>query len=1311
MLEPAFQVTLERFSRFGDLLKFLRRRCGITQRELAARVGYSHAQISRLELNQRLPDLAMVAAQFVPALEIENEPAAAERLLELAAAIEVEEMQVEGPPPYKGLASFEEADASLFYGRAALTGRLVERLYAGLSTTPALRFLAVVGASGSGKSSILHAGLLPAIRKNLSFDGWRISCLTPTDRPLQSLSASLTREKPSLLARATLMDDLAGDARALHLYAEELLSDTRTHPNAAKGLPVQLLLVIDQFEELFTLCRAESERKTFVDNLLTAATQEGGKTFVVLALRADFYASCAAYDALRAALATQQEYIGPMSAEELRQSIQKPAQRAGWELEPGLVDLVLQEVGLDGQLVPEPGALPLLSHAMLETFHRRRGRTLTISGYLASGGVGAAIAETANMVYHDQLDADQQSLARHIFLRLTQLGEDEANLDTRRRVIMQELIHSPEQAAAVQKVLTLLADARLVTTNNEVVEVAHEALIREWPTLRGWLEEDRAGLRLHRHLTLASAGWEKQGRDPGELYRGLRLAQAQDWAGAHVEELSWSEQAFLRASIEQASLEEAERELQRQRELQAARELAETQRQASVQLKRRAYYLFGALILALALAGTALYFGELARRSAVLAQNERRLAYTRELAAAALSNLEIDPERSILLALQAVATTQDFEGTLLPEAQEALHRALLASQVRMTLHGHNSNVYTVDFSPDGQHLASLESDGSVIVWDAASGAQLMRFPGTTEVGDEFSMQRLAYSPDGKRIASGDGSQVRIRDAGTGELVNTLSGHEGIVWSLAYSPDGKRIASGSADQTVRIWEADSGTQLGLLEGHTYAIGGLAFSPDGKWLASASDDGTLKMWDSASGRLLHDLSDFPDIVDSVDFSPDGTLLAAPSGDGLHIWSVSEEMKDDLSTPLLEQKLLISGAGGAVKFSPDGDLLATTSGSTARLWEASTGREILNLPGHTDWAVDVDFSPDGKRLVTAGFDETVKVWNIAPGQETLSVAGPGRSFAFLAFNPAGSEFATPGADGSTAVWDSETGQLLHRLQGQAQQLTAVAYSPDGSKLATAGFDAQVVVWDAVSGEQLVRLIGHQVGIRDVAFSPDGERLATASFDQTARIWEVASGEELLKLAGHEGLVLGVAFSPDGQTLATSGTDQRVNLWDATSGGLLRTLEGNINPKDIAFSPDGGLLASGAADGAAILWDTTTGLPVRTLTAPGSDTQSLAFSPDGRWLAIGSGDNTAKVWDVETGQDTYLLPGSLGGVVGVAFNPRHQGDRLAVASADGIVRELLLNIDELVALAERRLTRGLTLEECQRYLHLEQCPLPVGE
>jgi len=557
--------TLEKFTTFGDLLRFLRRRVGITQMELSIAVGYSDAQISRLEQNLRLPDLPTIEARFVSALDLENEPKAMARLLDLAANVRREDAPVLGLCPYKGLNYFDEADADLFVGRETLTSKLVERLLSltGGGSSNTGRFLAVVGASGSGKSSLVRAGLIPALRWDKTSTDWPIHVLTPTVHPLESLATALTQSVNSVTATAALMDDLSRDSRSLDLFIKRILKPTGAS---------QLLLVIDQFEELFTLCHSESERIAFMENLLTAASEADGPTIIVITLRADFYAYCANYPQLREAVAQQQEYIGAMNNDELQKTIEEPARRGHWEFEPGLVNLLIHEVG------QEPGALPLLSHALLETWQRRRGRTMTMSGYASSGGVRGAIAETAEAVFTDQFNHEQQGIARRIFIRLAELSDEAASADTRRRASFTELILKPEDALATQTVLKALADARLITTSADAAEVAHEALIREWPTLRNWLEDNREALRLHRHLTEAAQEWAVRGRESDMLYRGTRLIHAREWAESHKYEMNSLENEFLAASIELSEHDTREREAQRQRELESAQKLAQTEK-------------------------------------------------------------------------------------------------------------------------------------------------------------------------------------------------------------------------------------------------------------------------------------------------------------------------------------------------------------------------------------------------------------------------------------------------------------------------------------------------------------------------------------------------------------------------------------------------------------------------------------------------------------------------------------------------------------------------------------------------------------
>jgi WD40 repeat protein/transcriptional regulator with XRE-family HTH domain len=1297
---PIPSAVLEKFTTFGDLLRFLRRRIGITQLELATAVGYSDTQISRLEQNQRPPDIPTIEARFISALGLENEPKIVSRLLDLAANVRREDAPGLGLCPYKGLNYFDEADADLFVGREKWISRLTERVLSMTSTESQgqSRFLAVVGSSGSGKSSLVRAGLVPALRWHKKSIDWQIHVLTPTARPLESLATSLTLETHSVTSTATLMDDLKRDERSLHLFVKRRL------PTGGNS---HLLLVVDQFEEVFALSRSEEERGSFIGNLLRAASEADGPVLVVITLRADFYAHCAKYPNLRETLSKNQEYIGAMSVDELRRAIEEPANRGRWEIEPGLVDVLLHDVGR------EPGALPLLSHALMETWQRRRGRMMTLSGYASAGGVHGAIAETAETVFTDQLTKEQQSIARRIFLRLTELNEETSATDTRRRAKFDELILKPEEAASTRAVLKALADARLIITSEDSAEVAHEALIREWPTLRGWLEENREGLRLQRQLTESAQEWLAMERTPDMLFRGARLTQAQEWMGTHQNELNELELEFLDASIAWNEHQAAEREAQHQRELEAAQKLAELEKQRAEeqtsfarQLSKRALYLTGAFIVASLMAFTALYFGSQARQTAVSAQNDRRIATARELAAASLNNLDVDPERSILLALQSVSTTRAVDGTVLPESLEALHRSIVSSPIRMTLDGHGTSVLSADYSPNGSRLATIGSDGTVILWDALTGKELIRMNGTTEPNDFVTTQRVSYSPDGDLLIACDRNQVRIFDAASGNLISSLDGHKADVTSISISNDGRYIASGGIDGSAIIWDISMNDSHRELIGHQDAIENLTFSPDGNRLVTTSNDATMKIWDVHNGNLLQNYADFTGIVLGATFSPDGKLFAF-SDETIHLWQLSDNPDEDQAGISSVELFKIPNAISET-FSPDGGQLAGISGNDIKIWDSATGRELYTLTGHTGWVMGLAYNPDRKSLASTSLDGTVKIWSLSPGNETVAVSVAGAGYGNrVAYNPNGEEFLTGGGDGTTTLWNAESGEPRLTVQGHDLEVINVAFSNDGMYFATGSLDGNTIIWDSKGGSALLTLVGHEYGVRAVAFGFDGSLIATGGFDGTAKVWDARTGTLIHEIAGHQGLVLGVAFSSDGAYLATSSTDATAKIWDTKTGGLILTLTGHeTGIRDITFSPDGSMIATASGDGTAILWDAKAGSPMRTLIGHTSALQVIMFSPDGEWLATGSEDNTAKVWDVETGREIISLPGSEGGVFGVAFSPSDNGAHLAVSSGDGITRIFLLKIDELLALAQSRVTRSLTVEECKKYLHVEQCP-----
>ena len=1279
------------FTSFGDLLKYLRRRARLTQLELSITVGYSEGQISRLEKNLRLPDLTALKALFIPALHLEGEPQLTARFLELAQSARQEDAPAPGIAPYKGLLFFDELDSELFFGREALTAHLAGHVM-DLAMDASSRFLAVVGASGSGKSSLVRAGLAVALTRA----GWEACVFTPTASPLRILEANL--------------------------------NPGRTKPAE------RVLILVDQFEEVFTLCHDEIERIAFIENLLSSAQDRSKKITVVIALRADFYSHCAQYPLLRQAVAAEQEYIGQMTAEELRRAIEEPAKRGGWAFEPGLVDVLLNDIGAQGTSEPEPGALPLLSHALLATWEHRRGRTFTLDGYHASGGVRGAIAETAESVFNDQLNQTQQELARDVFLRLTELGE--GTEDTRRRAALNELVRQSAEATQLRAVLNTLAEARLITLNEDSAEVAHEALIREWERLHEWLTQDREGLLLHRHLTESAHEWETRGQDTAELYRGARLAQAREWASANEERLNASERSFLAASIDQEDHDALEREAQRQRELEAAHELAETQSRAAKQLRRRAVFLTGSLALAVILAGIALFFGNQANQNATTAQqnaisaqqnaeeadanakqaeSEQRIATSRELAAAALSNLDDDPERSILLALQAESTADTLQ------AENALHRSILASRVMLVLQ-HEAEVWSVTFSPDGKRIATASQDKTAKVWDAATGELLLTLTGHTE-----SVNGIVYSPDGKRIAtSSDDHTAKVWDAATGEELLTLSGHTDWVYRIAFNPDGTRLATASNDKTAKVWDAGTGEELLTFSGHGDIVFDVAFSPDGKRLATSSwdgneNDGNVRVWDAISGMELFTLPvENGGGLRGVAFSPDGTRVAVTSYNlpGGKMWDAGTGEVLLSAFPDYRDSVL------DIAFSLDGKLAAIGGlDAKAKVWDPMTGQILYTLSGHTHPVNGVAFNPDGTRLATASWDGTARVWDITPAKESLFIPIDPPWSRVISYSPDGTQILTDyPAENAAKIWDGISGKELLTLSGPTAQIVATIYSPDGKMAAAAYDDRTIIIWNAETGKQLVKLVGHTGSLSSGSFSPDGTRLASGSANGELIIWNLASGKTFFTLQGptvgssplesvqQSYAILSIAYSPDGKHLVSGDSDGFGIIWDAATGEKIFTIahEEGISgdayiPEailDAAYSPDGRHLALAGDRGTTRILDAVTGKELLTLRGHSSSVFVVTFSPDGKLVATASPDGTTRLWDANTGVNLLTLP--IDGVI--SFSP--DGKHLAVGGESGVY-VFVIPLDDLVALAKSRVTRSLTTEECQQYLHVEECPV----
>jgi WD40 repeat protein/class 3 adenylate cyclase len=1209
-----------------------------------------------------------------------------------------------GEAPYQGLRFFDEKEAGWFYGRQKVTARLVEAVMALQALPPAsggLRFLAVIGASGSGKSSVVRAGLVPSL-KQAQPGGWQVHVITPSAHPLESLAVSLTKTSESVSATTTLIDDLRRDTRSLHLYIQKMWP----------AFEPRLLLVIDQFEELFTQCREEAERQAFIGNLLNAIGTDGHPATVVITLRADFYDRLAQYAELREAVSADQVYIGAMSSDELSQAIEEPARRGGWELTPGLVELMLHDTGAGDNRQPEPGALPLLSHALLETWNRRRGNLMNLKAYTESGGVRGAIAHTAERVYQFELNTEQQGIARGIFLRLTELGE--GTQDTRRRISIHELLPPgpATDSEQVQAVLLKLADARLITTGEGTVEVSHEALIREWPVLRDWLAADREGLRLHRHLTEAAQEWEQQERDAGALYRGARLAQALEWALNNPRQLNAQEQAFLNASKEDSEREAAEREAQRQRELKAALELAETQSRAAKQLRRRAIFLTGAFVLAIALAGLAIFFGNQANQNATEAQAANRIATSRDLAGASLINLDIDPERSILLALQAALKADTFQ------AQDALHRAVQTSRLLKRASAPLGECHClIAYSPDGARLATESRDAqgqlTTQIRDATTLEVLFTKPGVWADDRWLDAGYLPIATPGADRAS---TILTVWDATGQKVITTVTlpiYFDENAPFIDISPDQTKVAAVSSRDlsNLAIFDMATGQMLPHLGKPGYGYNGmLRFSPDSRSLltigALTNDKQEATLWEVATGGVLLNVpvQGQPKLID---FSPDGKQFAIDELQFVRIVDIGsgqDVVKLSGHTSLVENGLQFNG---------DGTRIVTVAGDgTSRIWDAATGQSLLTVFGNDALIRTAALSPDGARLATLSATG-VQTWAIAPTdtREWLAVPAVLECDCMVAYSPDGLGLAIFGGDNTVKVLDSSSGQTRLTLPDPGNQGRGLAFSPDGKRLATAGADNLAHVWDLVTGKELMALAGHTAPVDRVIYSPDGSRLATIDRSGEARLWDATSGQTLFSMQAFDGNTIqegndvGIAFTRDGSRLATAG-GASIKIWDTHTGQATLTLppvEGLL-AYAVTFSPDGKHLAVGFRVGSANVWDAATGQKLFDLSGHTGSVRHIEYSPDGTRIATASADGTARLWDAATGVEQFALTGQTGQVTGLAFSP--DGARLATGSRDGTVRVYALRLEDLIKIAQSRVTRALTLEECQKYLHMQACP-----
>ncbi|WP_055710917.1 hypothetical protein [Streptomyces torulosus] len=1221
--------------RFAQELRQLREKAGgPSYRELSKRAHYSVTALSEAAGGVTLPSLAVTLA-YVAACGGDREA------WEARWRAVVDEVVVPDEPsadesetsPYRGLSSFEPHHSEWFFGRQELMTELCSRV----DREP---LLAVFGASGSGKSSLLRAGLLPRVRTGAvpGGEGWTTILLTPGRHPIEELAARLAH----LLGvpATSLCADLTADPKSIGVLWRQAL--------VARPGTKRVLLVVDQFEEIFTLCGDPQERGAFIDSVVASTVGQDDRIRTVLGIRADFFAQCARYPELVGALRDRQVLVGPMEAADLRCVVREPALRAGMKVEAALVEAVVADTH------GEPGALPLVSHALYETWKRRSGNTMALARYRLAGGVQGAIAQSAERVYAE-LDEAERSLAKNVFLRLTALGQ--GTEDTRRRVTREELLGGADHTA-VTTVVSRLAAARLVTLGTDTVEVAHEALIRSWPRLRTWLTEDREELAAHRRLTDTAAEWEKHGRDEGMLYRGVRLAE---WDNRKTDRLNELEHEFLAAS----------------------RHRAQAERTAA---RRRVRLTVGGLTAAVvALAVLAFVALAQARR----AEAGQELAFARQLVASARSQAQLDPELGLLLANRAYRTSAT------DETEAALRQAVFESRVRAVLHSHEGQILGVSFSPDGRHVATSGGDGAIRVWRYG---RTLRDPLVLR-GHDGEVWTPVFSRDGKRIAAaGVDGTVSVWEWASGAKPVILRGHASQVWSVAFSRDGRRVAGAGDDGTVRIWNSTGTGEPVVLRGHDGRTLGVSFSPDGRRLAGSGGDGTVRIWDVASRRTTVVLRGHGNSVEALAYSPDGQRIVTASTDGtVRLW--------DPDAPT-ESVVLGSHDGTAewAGFSRDGTRVASTGNDgTVRIWNVRHRASPLILRGHRGTVTACAFAPDGRRLVSVSEDGTARIWEAAPtGSDRVLTGHKGPVWATVPSRD-GRRLASASADGTVRVWRTGSTAPPTVLRGHDGEVLGVGFSPDGRRVAGTGTDGTTRIWPVDNATKPVVLRGHDGAVWTADFSPDGRRLVTGGTDGTVRIWTATGRGAPVVVDTGQGSVRYVAYSPDGRRVAAAGLDGTIHILDAATGDERKVLRGhNGLVWSVAFSPDGRRLVSGGNDGTARLWDLTGRSEPRVLTGHQGLVWSVAFGPDGRLVATSGNDATTRIWRTTDSSPPVVLHGFGASVENTNFLA---GNRFVSSHDDGTVRVWTClpcePIDEVVRRSRDHITREFTPEERAGYLN----------
>lgn len=1134
--------------------------------------------------------------------------------------------------PFAGLAAFQKSDAERFFGRD-------QDITAALGKLRSQQLIMIAGPSGAGKSSFVRAGIIPA----LELDGRDVETfvLRPGRRPFAALADVLASFHDT--SESVEDADAEGIATTLRTQPGHLGAKLRARCRK-RGADHRIVLLVDQFEELFTQGTDPTERAAFCACIEGVADDASSPLRVIATIRADFLDRVAEDRRFWGEVSRGLVFLPPMTRDGLRDALKKPLESAQYRFEDDqLVEEMLE--GLEGTTTP----LPILQFTATKLWEARdrEKRLLTRSAYEALGGVAGALSTHADAVL-SSLSVSEQQLARSILMTLVTPER------TRAIVPLSELMTLAPNGTDVEQVIHHLADARLLAMDasgereGKTVELSHESLIQRWSRLRHWLDENEHDAQYLAQIRNAAQQWEKNREAEGFLWRDRAADEAGQWLERRKKEQGGKGTTGL-----------GKRE---ERYLSAVVELAERTRRWR---RRILVSLFLSIsVIAVVVSFLAVEAREQARRAdaekaeaqaqraeAQVQRTEAELSASRArnaIRVAAARERNEDPTT-------ALALLREIEPKSVPQGWSELAGWARTVGNAIEVIPHENRPRLVVFSPDGRQLLVGVIDKMVWIENADGSGEPRQLKGHTD-----AVLTASWSPDGSRIVSGaQDKTVRIWNMDRPDEPIVLEGHTDRVYSVVFSPDGKRIASASWDKTIRVWNANGLGQPIVLEGHTEAVRCVAFSPDGKRIASASEDKTVRVWDADGVGKPIVLAGHTGVVHRALFSPDGKYLATMAEDKtLRVWNA-----DGNDKPIFvreHEKWLLSGA-----WSPDSKHIAVSSDNMIHVWNIDDMAQSLVIGSHAGEIRSTTYSPDGRRIVTASLDGSVRVWS-ADGPTDIRILRGHTDFVFsVAYSPDGKHLVSSSGDNTIRIWNADGRGEPLIFRGHEQAINTVAYSLDGTHIVSGAADDTVRIWKADgSGEPLI-LRGHTGGVSYVQYSPDGKHIVSASHDRTARVWNADGQGTPMILRGHEHVVVGASYSPDGTRIATASADKTVRIWNAENGAELQVIRGHDAPVTfVAFSPDGKRIASASHDETVRVWNVDgSGTPL-ILRGHKQGIWTIAWNADGTRIASASQDKTVRVWNADGSGEAMVFRGSTQPYNSISWSP--DGKSIAAASDD---------------------------------------------